>query len=127
MGLIVLDTSVLIDNLRNLPAATAALDGAEAAGHRLAASVVTRVELLAGMRANEKRATRHLLAALSWVPLNEEIADLAGGYARTYRHSHQGLGVVDVVVAATAEHLGAALWTPNVRHYPMFADLAAPY
>lgn len=127
MGLIILDTSVIIDNLRNVPAATAALDGAEAAGHRLAASVLTKVELLAGMRAHEKSATRELLAALSWVPVSDEIADLAGAHARTYRRSHQGIGVVDYVIAATAEHLGGALWTHNLRHYPMFGDLTAPY
>jgi predicted nucleic acid-binding protein len=127
MGLIVVDTSVLIDNLRGVPDARDALINARASGHRVTASVVTRVEILAGMRAHEKRPTRQLLGGLSWVPLNDEIADLAGGYARTYRHSHQGLGVVDVVIAATVEHLGAALWTHNVRHYPMFADLVAPY
>lgn len=127
MGLIVLDTSVLIDNLRGVPEAAAALDNAEASGLRLAASVLTKAELLSGMRAHEKRATRELVDALNWVPVSDDIADRAGAHARSYRRSHPGIGVVDVVIAATVEHLGAALWTHNVRHYPMFADLVAPY
>jgi predicted nucleic acid-binding protein len=127
VGLIVLDTSVLIDNLRGVPAAAVALDDAEAAGHRLAASVLTKVELLSGMRAHEKRATRELVDALNWVPVSDEIADRAGAHARSHRRSHPGIGVVDVVIAATAEHLGAALWTHNLRHYPMFPELIAPY
>jgi predicted nucleic acid-binding protein len=127
MGLILLDTSVLVDNLRGVPEAAAALDGAETIGHRLTASVVTKIELMSGMRAHEKRATRDLLAALAWVPVDDAIAERAGEHARAYRRSHQGIGVVDFIIAATAEHLDAALWTHNVRHYPMFADLAAPY
>lgn len=127
MGLILLDTSVLVDNLRGVPAAGEALDDAEAAGHRLAASVVTKIELLSGMRAHEKRATRDLLDALAWVAVDDEIAERAGQHARSYRRSHQGVGVVDLIIAATAAHLDAALWTHNVRHYPMFPDLAPPY
>jgi predicted nucleic acid-binding protein len=34
---------------------------------------------------------------------------------------------VDFVIAATAQLLEADLATANVRHYPMFAGLGAPY
>ncbi len=34
--------------------------------------------------------------------------------------------MIDVFIAATVEHLNAALWTRNVYHYPVLADLAAP-
>lgn len=33
----------------------------------------------------------------------------------------------DYVIAATTTLLGAVLWTHSVRHFPMFADLQAPY
>jgi predicted nucleic acid-binding protein len=36
---------------------------------------------------------------------------------------HTGIDVVDYVIAATAEELGAELMTLNVRHFPMFAAL----
>lgn len=127
MGLIIVDTSVLIDNLRGLPEAGEALDRADAAGHQLASSVVSKIELLSGMRAQEKRATRELIASLVWVPVGDETADKAGEYARAYRRSHLGVGVVDFIIAATVDHLNAQLWTHNLRHYPMFPDLVAPY
>jgi len=44
-----------------------------------------------------------------------------------WRASHPGIGVADLAIAATAEQLGAPLATRNVRHFPMFADLKAPY
>lgn len=127
MGLIVVDTSVLIDNLRDVPAAGRALDAAEAAGHQLTAAVVTKIELLAGMRSHERRATRELLSAFTWIAVGDEIAERAGALARTFRRSHQGIGLIDLVIAATVQHLGAQLWTHNLRHYPMFPDLEPPY
>lgn len=51
----------------------------------------------------------------------------AGELGRAYRQSHPGLGVVDLVVAATALGLNAELATSNVRHFPMFVGLEAPY
>ncbi len=91
------------------------------------ASVLSRVELLWGMRTHERKATSALFAAVDWVDVDEEISELAGAYARKFRRSHQGIGVVDYVIAATAQHLGAELWTRNVKHFPMFTELSPPY
>jgi predicted nucleic acid-binding protein len=127
LGLIVVDTSILIDDLRDLPAAGEAIDAAGAAGHEFTASVVSKIELLAGMRVHEKRATRELMAAIDWVEVGDEIAERAGALARTFRRSHQGVGLVDFIIAATVQHLSAQFWTHNTRHYPMFPNLKAPY
>jgi predicted nucleic acid-binding protein len=127
VGLIVVDTMVLIDNLRDIPVAVAALDAARDDGHSLLASVVTKVELFAGMRSHERKVTRELMATMQWVEVSEDIADVAGGHARRFRASHRGIGIADFLVGATAEHLGADLWTRNVRHFPMFPDLRPPY
>ena len=124
---IVVDTSVLIDHLRGDEAARHALRDAAAAGERLAASVLTRVEVLAGMRAHEEAATRRLLDSLDWIEVDTDLAERAGVLANRYLRSHPGIDPVDYVIAATAEHLAARLWTRNVRHFPMFPDLAAPY
>ena len=89
--------------------------------------MLTKVEVLAGMRASEERATRRLFDVLDWVPVHDAVAEHAGHLANRYHRSHPGVDPVDYVIAATAEALGAALWTRNVKHFPMFPDLRSPY
>jgi hypothetical protein len=122
-----LDTSVSVDHLRGRRAATTLVREILAAEGRLAASEITRFELLAGARESERAGLDRFFEVLDWVPVTEEITRRAGGFARSYRHSHTGIGVADYVIAATAAVLDAELLTTNVRHFPMFDSLAAPY
>jgi predicted nucleic acid-binding protein len=124
---LLLDTSLLIDHLRGDEAARAAIVDAVQGGERLVCSVLTRVEVLAGMRPQEEQATRRLLDSLDWIEVDEAIAERAGLLANRYLRSHPGVDPVDFVIAATAEAYDAALWTRNVQHFPMIADLRAPY
>ena len=124
---VVVDTSVLIDHLRGDPRAHAALAGACHAGHGLVGSVLTRVEVLAGMRSGEEAATRRLLALFAWIPVDEAIADRAGELGRRYLRSHPGVDPIDLVIAATVEQLGAELWTRNLKHFPMLVQVRDPY
>jgi predicted nucleic acid-binding protein len=127
MGVILFDTSVLIDHLRKSVAARQAWEGAENAAHEIAASVVTKAEVLAGMRSPERQATRALMSRMHWVNVSEEIAELAGTFARQYQASHQGIRIPDFLIAATAHQIDARLWTRNPGHFPMFPGLQAPY
>jgi hypothetical protein len=122
-----LDTSVVVDHLRGYAPATALLVDLVEVGETVAGSELTRFELLAGVRPRELDDLEAFFAAIEWVPVTEEVARLAGGYARSYRGSHQGIGVVDCLVAGTATALGAELVTMNVRHFPMFNALQPPY
>lgn len=124
---ILVDTSVLIDHLRGHEAARQALAGAVEQGERLACSVVTKVEVLAGMRPDEEPATRRLLEALDWLGVDDAIAELAGLLANRYLRSHPGVDPVDFIIAATAETHDAALWTRNLKHFPMLPSLSPPY
>jgi len=124
---IVLDTSVLIDHLRGLPAAVALLDSAARAGHELWSVTVVRTEVLAGMRASEARATLMLLDALRWQDVTTSLADDAGQLAARYLRSHRGVDTVDYLVAAAVRALGATLYTLNVKHFPMIPGLVAAY
>lgn len=124
---IVVDTSVLIDHLRGDVATTAALRQASSAGERLVASVLTKVEILAGMRPAEKEPTRRLLGALDLVDVDDDISERAGTLANRFLRSHPGVDLVDYVIAGTVQRLDAQLWTRNVKHFPMFPDLTAPY
>jgi len=124
---VVVDTSVLIDHLRGDAQARAALRRAAEAGERLTASVLTKIEVLAGMRASEERATRLLLGSLEWVEVDAALAERAGALANQFLPSHPGVDPVDYVIAATVERLDAELWTRNLKHFPMFPGLKAPY
>jgi predicted nucleic acid-binding protein len=127
MAVILLDTSILIDHLRGYPPAVSALSAVAGAGHRLAGSVLTRVEVFAGMRPSEERITRRLLDIMDWVPVDEAIADDAGRLANYFLKSHPTIDPVDYVIAATADRSDAILWTRNLNHFPMFPGLKAPY
>jgi len=124
---IVVDTSVLIDRLRGDARATGCLSAAVEAGERLVGSVLTRVEVLAGMRTDEAEATSRLLDALDWVDVDRASADEAGRLAQRFLRSHPGVDPVDYVIAATVRRVDGQLWTGNVGYFPMFAGLAPPY
>ena len=120
------DTSVLIDHLRGEKRAAAVLERERMAGPLLA-SEITRLEVLAGMRAGEEDATRSLLSALEWHPVDADIAEQAGALGREWLPSHRSIDGADLAIAATALRTGARLLTRNIRHFPMFPGLQAPY
>jgi hypothetical protein len=116
------DTDVLIEHLKANQSATVLLLDASAAG-QAACSVLTRFELLAGMRSHERSDIRSLLDSLVNLDASVDIATRAGEWARTYRRSHEGVSPIDYLIAATTEIHGADLLTQNVKHFPMFPDL----
>jgi predicted nucleic acid-binding protein len=120
------DTSVLIDYLLGHPGAAEVLERERAAAP-LHASEMTRLEVLAGMRPTQETTTRALLSTLTWHPVDAEIAEEAGALGRTWLPSHRSIDGADLVIAATARRADARLLTCNVKHFPMFADLSAPY
>jgi len=120
----VLDTSVLIDVLRGSEAAAAWLADLD---ELPLCSEITRAEVLRGVRSPERSRTERLLAALRWAPVDETTSRRAGELGRRHRGGHRGLGVADLLVAATALVHDAELATGNARHYPMFPGLRPPY
>ena len=120
------DTSVLIDYLRGHQGAADLLER-ERAEAPLHASEITRLETLAGMRAGEEVPTRLLLSTLIWHPVDAEVAEDAGALGRRWLPSQGTIDGADLAIAATAVRTGARLLTRNVRHFPMFPDLRAPY
>ena len=121
-AMLLLDSTVLIAYLKGAPEARDLVRPAVATGEA-AASVLSRVEIEGGMRSGERSAVARLMGALHLVPVSDPIAMRAGQFLRRYRRSHQGIDVVDYVIAATAELAGAQLATLNVKHFPMVAGL----
>jgi predicted nucleic acid-binding protein len=121
---IVLDTSVLIDHLR---ASTLATRYLASLNDRPSCSEISRIEVVQGLRSSERRAADKLFVLVAWIPVSEAVARRAGELGRQWRRSHPGIGVADLAIAATAEEIGAGLATRNLKHFPMFEGLRAPY
>ncbi|MGH3276120.1 MAG: type II toxin-antitoxin system VapC family toxin [Streptosporangiaceae bacterium] len=124
---ILVGSDVLIANLRGVQAAQDWLLTARRETGPLAISVVSMAEVAGGMRSSERRRVSRLLSSLRTFPVSERIAWRAAEFMRAHRRSHQGIGIGHYLIAATAEVKGLELATLNVRHFPMMADLQAPF
>lgn len=123
-GLLVIDTDVLIDYLRDQPLAVAFLEGCD---QLLAASVVSIAELYVGVREGvERQRLDAFVSAFEVLPLEKEAAMQAGLLRRQYGRSH-GTGLADALIAASVQAAGATLATLNRRHFPMLANVLIPY
>ena len=121
---LLIDTDVLIDYLRDYPAAVSYV---EAQQERLLISVVTVAELYAGGREGEERARlEQFLRAFETIPLDLRLAVQGGLYRRDYGKSHN-VGLADALIAATATQLQVPLMTLNRKHFPMLQDVLVPY
>ena len=123
-GLLVVDTDVLIDYLRDRPQAVAFLEGTE---QTLAVSAITVAELYVGVREGEERGRLDaFVAAFDVLGLDRQAAVQAGLWRRQYGPSH-GMGLADALIAASVDAAGATLVTLNRRHFPMLAQVLIPY
>lgn len=124
MEKLLLDTCILIDYLRDKQEADAFITGLSQTPFL---SAMTVAELYAGVREGEERELLDgALDLFHVIPVSEEIAKKGGLYRRTYHGSH-GVGLIDAVIATTAEYLGADLITLNKKHFPMLSRLIVPY
>lgn len=118
--MVVVDSTFLIDLIKGVAAAENYLGSLSI---RPVASEISRVEVLRGLRSHERNSAERLMSDMQWIAVNEEIARRAGELGRRYRASHSGIGIADLVVAATAQVVGQPVATANVRHFPMCGGL----
>ncbi len=124
--MILVDSDVVIAHLRGHEPARAWLREVRGRG-RLATSVITVTEVAGGMRSAERAAAARLLGSFEVMPVTEVVALRAGELMRRFRRSHRAIGTSDYLIAATADLHGLDLATLNVRHFPMFEGLRAPF
>jgi predicted nucleic acid-binding protein len=125
--LILVDSDVLIAHLRGHQAAQEWLLSARQATGPLAVSVISISEVAGGMRSPERRQVSRLLSSLRTLAVTERIAWRAAEFMHSYRRSHQGIGLGDSLIAATADVEGLDLAALSVRHYPMIEGLKPPF
>jgi predicted nucleic acid-binding protein len=88
---------------------------------------VSITDVTGGMRSAERREVWQFLSSFRIEPVTGPAAGRAGEFMRKYRRSHTGIGIADYPIAGTADIRGLQLATLNVRHFPMFDDLTAPF
>lgn len=115
---LLIDSDVLIDHLRKGKSAFNFFATEIENGSLLFVSVISRIEILAGMRSGEEAMINNLFEILTPVAVDEAIADKAGEYLRKYSKGYD-LNIGDAIIAATTKEMALKLVTRNVKHYPM--------
>jgi len=114
--LIVADTDVLIDFLSGHEPVASRV-AAALAEEGLATTVVSRFELLSGVRTPKQgRAVGRLLEALSTLALDSPAADRAARVRRDLEKASVSIGMADSLIAGIVLEHGGRLLTRNLRH-----------
>lgn len=119
LSLYLLDTTVLIAQLRGDPAVATLLLDLLARGHALGTTCMNIAEVERGVRAKERKAAAALLQRLRFLPTDREAAERAGRYQADFDRRGRTLHTADALVAGTARAHGAILLTDDVRDFPM--------
>jgi predicted nucleic acid-binding protein len=114
---VLLDTSVLINLLRERQEPERLIRELIIHGFILATSSVSIAELYAGMRKGEEPATAELIAGLQCLPLTLEIARNAGNITAARRRIGKTHTLDDMMIAATAIEHGYQLLTDNRKDF----------
>ncbi len=121
---ILVDTNILIDQLRGLPDAVQLGKGLP---KDTAISAITVSEIFAGIRSPQQREkVKALVESYRILPFDAATAELAGDYLQKFRKSH-AVNISDAAIAATAVTHQLQLVTLNTKHFPMFPGLKKPY
>ncbi|MFH1890139.1 MAG: PIN domain-containing protein [Candidatus Kuenenbacteria bacterium] len=117
--MVVLDTNIIIDHLRQSLNKISFLRRIEDKINRenLAISIISIQELYEGKSTQYKNQEQYLLATISplkILPYTYETAQLAGEIARDLK---QNIELADAAIAATAIINGASLITLNKKHF----------
>lgn len=113
------DTSVLIDVLRNRLGRPALLQKLVRQGSLLCSCDITLAEVYAGMREHERRPTETLLDSLYYIPSDPPVTRSAGLLRGEWRRKGVALTLMDAFLAALALRHGLVLLSDNARHFPM--------
>ena len=117
--IVLLDTTVLIDVLRNRLNRRALLLEVVERGHTLTTAAINIGEVYAGMRSEEEAATEAFLSSIECYPITATIARRAGSLKSTRAKKGQTLTLADMIVAATALEHGLSLMTDNSKDFPL--------
>ena len=121
---VVLDTDVLVANLRGKDSALRDLDG-----RNLATTVLNAFELFHGAYESKESlanlsATRGLLSSLEMLGLDIKAAERAGETLAQLQKSGTSIEIRELLIGCIAREKGYSLLTFNVKHFRRISGLA---
>ena len=116
-----LDTSIFIDFLRGNE--TAKVWISDFSTSELAYSVITAAELFAGCRnRREQDIVEKELALYPMIHISGVVSQTALEWYRQFHLSH-GIGFLDCLIGASAQHYGLVICTLNDKHFHPLPDV----
>jgi len=116
---ILLDTSVMVDVLRERRGRRGLLAQLVQQGHRLAYYAINVAEIYAGMRPSEASKAADVLERFDYVEITFEMARAAENLRLEWRRKGRTLELPDTMIAAVALQLGLTLATDDRKDFPM--------
>jgi predicted nucleic acid-binding protein len=116
---VVLDTNIVIDLLKKMPAVVERFLALLEAQTQFLICPIVVAEVYAGAFKREYKDVEALFDLCQRIEMDHATARLAGVYANQYAKAFQGIALEDYVLAATAATCRCPLWTHNRKHYPM--------
>lgn len=116
---VMLDSTFVIDHLRNEPAAIERLDRLHLGDDDPVVTSVVVSEVWAGGRPQDALAIERFLRYVEYVHAGPSTARQAGEWRAELKRQGRTLSLQDALVAATAYDVGAAVLTRNVRDFEL--------
>ena len=116
---LVLDTNIVIDLLKKLPATVERFLGLLEQKTTFLICPIVIAEVYAGAYLREYKDIEALFDLCTRVSTDADTGRMAGLYASQYGKAFQGISLEDYLLAATARTHSCPLWTANRKHYPM--------
>ena len=121
-----LDTTSLIDFARGLEPSTACLKYLLTSGDEIGVCPITVAELFAGLQPRRHHEWNTLLSDLIFWPISYSASEQAGAWQYAFARQGIQIGLMDALVAAVANEMGASIVTSNGKDFPMGIPILDP-